>query len=167
MGCPFEDKFHHFLPRFDRWFLLGEILLIKFMKGFIRWPWIQIDELAAAAFHHLEGTLPVNRNSCRSITKGTNDLFQLKLPAHRAGLPGKEIFILIVPLDPAYKAGLAGHLPVREIKPIKNLEPTFTKKEDKNEHKGNGNGCGRDWFRCHGPGCGAYRSRRWSEGHRF
>ena len=36
----------------------------------------------------------------------------MKFPAHRAGLPGKEISFLIVPLDPAYKAGLAGHLPV-------------------------------------------------------
>ncbi|OGP63049.1 MAG: hypothetical protein A2170_11680 [Deltaproteobacteria bacterium RBG_13_53_10] len=36
----------------------------------------------------------------------------MKLPAHKAGLPGKEIYNLIVPLDPAYKAGLAGHLPV-------------------------------------------------------
>jgi hypothetical protein len=36
----------------------------------------------------------------------------VKLPAHRAGLPGNEISFLIVPLDPAYKAGLAGHLPV-------------------------------------------------------
>jgi hypothetical protein len=35
----------------------------------------------------------------------------VKLPAHRAGLPGNEISFLIVPLDPAYKAGLAGHLP--------------------------------------------------------
>jgi len=26
-------------------------------------------------------------------------------------LPGNEISFLIVPLDPAYKAGLAGHLP--------------------------------------------------------
>jgi hypothetical protein len=51
----------------------------------------------------------------------------VKLPAHRAGLPGKEISFLIVPLDPlclsthwasrpigplnpAYKAWLAGHL---------------------------------------------------------
>jgi hypothetical protein len=37
----------------------------------------------------------------------------VKLPVHRTGLPGKEIFIYIVPLDPAYKAGLAGHLPVK------------------------------------------------------
>ena len=46
----------------------------------------------------------------------------MKLPAHRAGLPGhavasrmraKEISFFIVPLDPAYKAGLAGHLPVK------------------------------------------------------
>jgi len=36
----------------------------------------------------------------------------VKLPAHRAGLPGNEISFLFVPLDPAYKAGLAGHLPV-------------------------------------------------------
>jgi len=39
----------------------------------------------------------------------------VKLPAHRAGLPGKEIFVLIVPLDPAYKAGLAGHLPAKQM----------------------------------------------------
>jgi len=32
----------------------------------------------------------------------------VKLPAHRAGLPGNEISFLFVPLDPAYKAGLAG-----------------------------------------------------------
>jgi len=46
----------------------------------------------------------------------------VKLPAHRAGLPGhavasrmraNEISFLIVPLDPAYKAGLAGHLPAK------------------------------------------------------
>jgi hypothetical protein len=35
----------------------------------------------------------------------------VKLPAHRERLPGKEISFFIVPLDPAYKAGLAGHLP--------------------------------------------------------
>jgi len=35
-----------------------------------------------------------------------------KLPAHWAGLPGKELFSYIVPLDPACKAGLAGALPV-------------------------------------------------------
>ena len=35
----------------------------------------------------------------------------VKLPAHRAGLPGNEISFLFVPLDPAYKTGLAGHLP--------------------------------------------------------
>jgi hypothetical protein len=37
----------------------------------------------------------------------------MKLPAHRAGLPGKVISFYIVPLDPAYKAGLAGHVPVK------------------------------------------------------
>jgi len=39
----------------------------------------------------------------------------VKLPAHRAGLPGNEISFLIVPLDPAYEAGLAGHLPVKPV----------------------------------------------------
>jgi len=29
-----------------------------------------------------------------------------------AGLPGKVISFYIVPLDPAYRAGLAGHVPV-------------------------------------------------------
>jgi hypothetical protein len=46
----------------------------------------------------------------------------VKLPAHRAGLPGhasgeqnvsKGSFVYIVPLHPAYKAGLAGHVPVK------------------------------------------------------
>jgi hypothetical protein len=39
----------------------------------------------------------------------------VKLPAHRAGLPGNEISFLFVPLDPAYKAGPAGHLPVKDM----------------------------------------------------
>jgi len=40
----------------------------------------------------------------------------VKLPAYKAGLPGKEMdSIWIVPLHPAYKAGLAGHAPVRRI----------------------------------------------------
>ena len=42
-------------------------------------------------------------------------IIHLKLPAQRAGLPGEEISFLIVPLDPAYKAGLAGHLPVMRV----------------------------------------------------
>jgi len=38
----------------------------------------------------------------------------VKLPAYKAGLPGKEMdSIWIVPLHPAYKAGLAGHAPVK------------------------------------------------------
>ncbi len=45
----------------------------------------------------------------------------MKLSDQRAGLPGhavasrmraNEISFLIVPLDPAYKAGFMGHLPV-------------------------------------------------------
>ena len=34
----------------------------------------------------------------------------VKLLTQRAGLPGNELSFLIVPLDPAYKAGLAGHI---------------------------------------------------------
>jgi hypothetical protein len=34
----------------------------------------------------------------------------VKLAAHRAGLPGNEISFLIVSLDPAYEAELAGAL---------------------------------------------------------
>ena len=49
--------------------------------------------------------MPVLKSRCISV----------KLPAHRAGLPGNEISFSIVPLDPAYKAGLAGHLPVNRI----------------------------------------------------
>jgi hypothetical protein len=37
----------------------------------------------------------------------------LKLPALWEELPGKVISFYIVPLDPAYKAGLAGHVPVK------------------------------------------------------
>ena len=37
----------------------------------------------------------------------------VKLPARRAGLPGKELFNYIEPLEPAYKAKLAGALPVK------------------------------------------------------
>ena len=43
-----------------------------------------------------------------------------KAPAHavmtgqaRRGLPGKVISFYIVPLDPAYKAGFGGHVPVK------------------------------------------------------
>jgi hypothetical protein len=42
----------------------------------------------------------------------------VKPPAHRAGLPGNEISFFIVPLDPAYKAGLAEHLPVNKIREL-------------------------------------------------
>ena len=39
----------------------------------------------------------------------------MKLPAHRAGLPGKVISFYIAPLDLAYKAGLTGYIPVNRI----------------------------------------------------
>jgi hypothetical protein len=42
-----------------------------------------------------------------------NVLNIVKLPGHRPGLPGNVISFYIVPLDPAYKAGLAGHTPVK------------------------------------------------------
>jgi hypothetical protein len=42
---------------------------------------------------------------------------KVKLPGHRPGLPGKVIAFHIVPLDPAYKAGLAWHVPVNVFNP--------------------------------------------------
>jgi len=39
----------------------------------------------------------------------------VKLPAHRAGLPGKEVLFFDAPLNPAYKAGLAGCAPGQSI----------------------------------------------------
>jgi len=51
---------------------------------------------------------------CFTLVKTHTNLI-VKLPAHRAGLPGKEISLLIVPLDPAYKTGLAGHLPAKNF----------------------------------------------------
>lgn len=39
----------------------------------------------------------------------------VKLPAHRAGLPGNVISLYIVPLDPAHSAGLTGHVPAHEF----------------------------------------------------
>jgi hypothetical protein len=38
----------------------------------------------------------------------------MKLPGHRSGLPGKVISFNIVLLDPAYKAELVGHVPVKD-----------------------------------------------------
>ena len=35
----------------------------------------------------------------------------VKLPAHRAGASRRGSYVRIVPFNPAYKAGLAGHVP--------------------------------------------------------
>ena len=48
----------------------------------------------------------------------------MKLPAHWAGLPGEEIFIHIVPLDPVYKIGLGGTC--RPGKPSIRVHSAFT-----------------------------------------
>jgi len=42
-----------------------------------------------------------------------SEMSNVKLHGHRPGLPGKVVPFHIVPLDPAYKAGLAGHVPVK------------------------------------------------------
>jgi hypothetical protein len=52
-------------------------------------------------------THPKSNSKCQNAN--------VKLPAHRAGLPGNEISFLFVPLDPAYKAELAGHLPAKPV----------------------------------------------------
>jgi len=38
----------------------------------------------------------------------------VKLSAHSAGLPGNDLLFNIVPLNPAYKAGLKGHAPAKQ-----------------------------------------------------
>jgi hypothetical protein len=90
-------------PSSDKYFLLLEAK--KFLRHLVGVTW-SISIL---------GKL-VNRNFQRR---------RVKLPAHRAGLPGhasgeqyvsKGSFAHIVPLDPAYKAGLAGHFPVKDIR---------------------------------------------------
>ena len=43
-----------------------------------------------------------------------------KLLGHRPGLPGKVITFHIVPLEPTCRAGLAGHVPVKE-QPVKGV----------------------------------------------
>jgi hypothetical protein len=55
--------------------------------------------------------LPVS-TSPRKCLNHNMKIAKVKLPAHRAWLPRNEISFFIVPLDPTYKAGLAGHLPV-------------------------------------------------------
>ncbi len=39
----------------------------------------------------------------------------MKLTANRAWLPGKEIFIYIVPLIPVYKTRLTEHVPAKRL----------------------------------------------------
>ena len=51
---------------------------------------------------------------------------RFKLPGHSPGLPGKVISFHIVPLGPAYKAGLAEHVPAK-TKPTENHAPDMEK----------------------------------------
>ena len=53
-----------------------------------------------------------NRNGISPCFNAVTKIEGLKLPAHRAGLPGKVISFYIVSLNSAYTAGLAGHIPV-------------------------------------------------------
>ena len=46
-------------------------------------------------------------------------------PRPQAGASRKRITVLIMPLDPAYKAGLAGHLPVSLKKAFWNINKPF------------------------------------------
>jgi hypothetical protein len=65
------------------------------------------------------------------------DFIYLKLPAHRAGLPGKVISFCIVPLDPACKAGLTGHLPVKTKNFEKQPKESGHSARSEEEAKGN------------------------------
>jgi len=60
------------------------------------------------------------------------EMANVKLPAHRAGLPGKGMSFLIVPLDPAYRAGLTGHLPVKvQMTNVKSKEFQMSKRAER------------------------------------
>jgi hypothetical protein len=48
-----------------------------------------------------------------STSFGSDGLRSVKLPRPQAGASREGNIVLIVPLNPAYKAGLAGHLPVK------------------------------------------------------
>lgn len=54
-------------------------MLIETEEGFIRWPWIEVDELARGASHHLKETLPMERGSCRFFTEGAVDFLRLNI----------------------------------------------------------------------------------------
>jgi hypothetical protein len=49
----------------------------------------------------------------KTLTEKFSQLL-VKLPAHSAGLPGNDLLFNIAPLDPAHRAGLAGHAPVND-----------------------------------------------------
>ena len=57
----------------------------------------------------LETTTSLPATSSKAKVKA-----EVKLPAHSAGLPGNDSLLDIVPLDPVNRAGLAGHLPVKD-----------------------------------------------------
>ena len=77
-----------------------------------------IDVIGQMVFNHKETWQLLgfekgikNRNGISFCLNAVTKIGQLKLPAHKAALPGKVISFYIVPLHPAYKAGLAGHVP--------------------------------------------------------
>jgi hypothetical protein len=53
----------------------------------------------------------VLRRQSKEEVQGT----KCEAPGHRQELPGKVISFHIVPLDPAYEAGLTGHVPVNNL----------------------------------------------------
>jgi hypothetical protein len=88
--------------------------------GTIRGDPVADEEIFRDRFVHpfFEPMLFFNRPS--AIADFPDLIMGLKLPAHRAGLLGhvvasekraKEIFIYIVPIDPAYKTEVRGHVP--------------------------------------------------------
>jgi hypothetical protein len=79
--------------------------------------------LTIASAASMEPTSPlvsIKPNAIKPFSTILNLLFfEFEAPRPRAGLPGKEISIYIVPLDPAYPAiGGTGHLPVKGQRPV-------------------------------------------------
>ena len=55
------------------------------------------------------------KNRSRELKALSTPSRLVKLPAHSAALPGNDLLFNIVPLDPAHRAELAGHTPVKKF----------------------------------------------------